>query len=250
MKMLKTMKKPEGFLNAIKKQVKNMKNYMVILPLSAMTLCVALPQGANAQVAIAEVIKAGVKRVIKAVDLRVQRLQNRTIWLQNAQKTLENQLSKLKLGEIADWTERQRDLYERYYRELWEVKSAITYIKRVRELVESQSLLVEEYQWAWGLFTKDRHFSLDELENMKRIYTGILEESIKNVDEILIVVNSFGTQMSDVSRLEIINKATDRINGNLNDLKRFNRQNIGVSLQRANSLDEVSRLKKIYGIEQ
>ena len=88
-----------------------------------------------------EVIKAGVKRVIKAVDLRVQRLQNRTIWLQNAQKTLENQLSKLKLGEIADWTEKQRDLYERYYRELWEVKSAITYIKRVRELVESQSLL-------------------------------------------------------------------------------------------------------------
>ena len=94
---------------------KHMKNYMVILPVSAMTICVSLPKGANAQIAVLEVIKAGVKKVIRAVDLKVQRLQNETIWLQNAQKVLENQLSKLKLTEIADWTERQKELYSDYY---------------------------------------------------------------------------------------------------------------------------------------
>ena len=39
-----------------------------------------------AQDPIIEVIKAGVKKVIKAVDLKIQRLQNKTIWLQNAQR--------------------------------------------------------------------------------------------------------------------------------------------------------------------
>jgi hypothetical protein len=46
------------------------------------------------------VIKQAIIKVIKALDLQVQRLQNKTIWLQNAQKTLENTMSKLQLNEI------------------------------------------------------------------------------------------------------------------------------------------------------
>jgi hypothetical protein len=96
------------------KLIKIMKKYMVILPMSTMTIFVAIPTGATAQIAVVEVIKAGVKKVIKAVDLKVQRLQNETIWLQNAQKSLENQLSKLKLTEIADWANKQKYLYSKY----------------------------------------------------------------------------------------------------------------------------------------
>ena len=153
-----------------------MKKYMVILPFSAMVMCVAIPTGATAQIAVLQVIKAGIKRVIKAVDLKVQRMQNRMVWLQNAQKTLENQLSKLRLGDIADWTEKQRKLYEDYYQELWKVKSAITYIKRIKELSQEQGQLVKEYGWAWERFSKDPNFTPDELENMTTVYSGLLEE--------------------------------------------------------------------------
>ena len=59
-------------------------------------------QHTHAQIPISEIIKAAVKKVIKAVDLKIQRLQNKTIWLQNAQKVLENKMSKLKLTEISD----------------------------------------------------------------------------------------------------------------------------------------------------
>ncbi len=236
-------------VNLAAKIWKLMKSYMIILPISAMTICVSLPKGANAQLAVLEVIKAGVKKVIKAVDLKVQRLQNETVWLQNAQKVLENQLSKLKLTEIADWTQRQKELYSKYYQELWEVKSAITYFKRIRELTAKQVKLVDEYQWAWKLFQQDKHFKVEELENMKNVYSGILDESLKNVDEILLVVNSFKTQMSDGERLEIIAKASDRLDTNFSDLQTFNKQNIGISIQRARSVDEVATLKEIYGIE-
>lgn len=234
-------------LNKIKK---TMKKYMVVLPVSAMTLMVALPTGANAQVAVLEVIKAGVKKVIKAVDLRVQRLQNETIWLQNAQKVLENQLSKLKLGEIADWTEKQRKLYGQYYEELWKVKSAIAYYRRIKDLTEKQVAIVDEYRWAWGLFGKDRHFTPEELQYMETVYSGILDASIRNLDEILLVVNSFKTQMSDAARLEIINEAAKKMDDNYSDLKRFNAQNINLSIQRAGSLDEAASLREIYGIHE
>jgi len=228
--------------------IKRMKKYMVILPMSAMTLFVALPTEANAQIAILEVIQAGIKKVIKAIDLKVQRMQNETIWLQNAQKVLENQLSKLKLTEIADWTEKQKDLYSGYYKELWEIKSVIAYYKRIKDLTEKQVAIVDEYKWAWNLFNKDKHFKPEELEHMQEVYKGILEESVKNLDMILLVVNSFKTQMSDAKRLEIINEAADKMDTNYSDLKQFNTQNSLLSIQRSASLDEAVKLKEIYGI--
>ena len=226
-----------------------MKKFMVILPISAMTIFVSLPTGASAQVAFLEVIKAGVKKVIKAMDLKVQRLQNETIWLQNAQKVLENQLSKLKLGEIAEWTQKQKELYGQYYEELWRVKSAIVYYKRLRELTEVQVRIVEEYHWARNLFTKSGHFSPDELSAMEKVYSGILEVSVKNVDQILSIVSSFKTQMSDAARLELIVAAADAMQENLQDLKRFNRENSLLSIQRARSLEEAAKLREIYGID-
>ena len=203
----------------------------------------------KAQIPIAEIIKASVIKVIKAVDLKIQRLQNKTIWLQNAQKTLENTMSKLKLDEISDWVEKQKQLYKDYYEELQKVKAIISYYKRIKEITEKQVRLVEEYKRAWGLFKQDKHFSAEELSYMSRVYSGILDESVKNLDQIFVVINSFQTQMSDAKRLEIINAAADRIDANYDDLKTFNQQGIVISLQRAKSQNDVDVVKKRYGIQ-
>lgn len=249
-KVRNSLANPGKILGLLTSKIKKlMKNYMVILPVSAMTICVSLPKGANAQIAVLEVIKAGVKKVIRAVDLKVQRLQNETIWLQNAQKVLENQLSKLKLTEIADWTERQKELYTEYYTSLWKVKTAITYYKRVKDLTQKQVAIVDEYKWAWGLFQKDKHFTVDELDQMQRTYLGILEQSVKNLDQVLLVVNSFKTQMSDGKRLEIINVAAAKMEENYTDLRTFNSGNIDLSIKRSASLEEVAKLKELYGID-
>ena len=42
---------------------------------------------------------------------------------------------------------------------------------------------------------------------MQQVYTGILDESVKNIDQLQLVINAFVTQMSDAKRLEIINTA-------------------------------------------
>src|ERR1700733_12667965 len=84
-----------------------------------------LPETGRCQLAILDIIKQGVTKVIKAVDLKLQRLQTETIWLQNAQKVLENAMSKLHLDDIADWVQKQKDLYQGYFDELWEVKEVI-----------------------------------------------------------------------------------------------------------------------------
>lgn len=225
-----------------------LKTYRIVLPLSAALILFSMPDGANAQLAIAEVIKAGVKKVIRAVDLKVQRLQNKTIWLQNAQKVIENELSKFKLGEISDWTEKQRKLYSGYYEELHKVKSVITTYQRIGELARVQGNIVSEYKWAIGKFRRDSHFNADELGHIEEVYGGMLEQSLKNLDQIFMVVNSFKTQMSDAARLELIDAAAEKMEGNYNDLRQFGQQHIALSIQRAKSELEVKTLKLVYEI--
>jgi len=208
----------------------------------------ARPAEKTAALPILEIVKAVTKKVIKAIDLGIQRLQNKTIWLQNAQKQIENTLSKLKLDEISDWTKKQRDLYKDYYEELQKVKSIITYYQRIKEISAKQTRLIDEYEKAWNLIKRDEHFKVSELEYMEKVYDGILGESMNNIDQIFLIIESFTTQMSDLKRLEIINAAADQIDSNYNDLRLFNQQNVLLSLQRAKTDADANKVKQFYGI--
>jgi hypothetical protein len=158
-------------------------------------------------------------------------------------------MSKAKLNDISDWVEKQRTLYKDYFDELQKVKSIISYYKRIKEITEKQVHLVQEYKHAYTLFKQDKHFTAEELAYMGRVYTGILDESVKNIDQIFLVINSFSTQMSDAKRLEIINTAADQIDINYNDLKAFNQQGMLLSLQRAKDQNDVEVIKKLYRLE-
>jgi len=215
----------------------------------AFALLLAIVPASKTEAQILDWIKEATTKVIKAVDLQIQRLQTETIWLQNVQKTVENTMSKLKLDEISDWVEKQKELYADYFDELWKVKSVITYYYKVKEIIDKQKLLVSEYQKAFSLFKQDPNFTPDEIEYMEKVYSGILDQSIKNLDQVFIVINSFSTQMSDEARIEIINQVSDNIEENFSDLRMFNNQNIVVSLQRAKQQNDVNVVKKLYGLE-
>lgn len=226
-----------------------MKILKVTLPVSLAIVLVSFnAERANAQFVVGEVIKLTVTKVIKAIDLKVQRMQNQTIWLQNAQKVLENQLSRLRLTEITDWTGQQRALYSGYYDGLWKVKATIAYYQRIKELTVKQIALVSEYNRAWGMLKQDKHFSGAELSAMQRVYSGILSASVDNLDQILLVVNPGKTQMTDEQRLELVNHAGNRLDENYSDLHRFNTQNQMLSLQRSKALGDTKTTQLLYGI--
>jgi hypothetical protein len=224
-----------------------MRKLLVVLAIGVLGT-MASAQRIQAQTPVLEVIKAGVKKVIIAVDMQIQRQQNKVIWLQNAQKVLENTMSQLKLEEISDWVEKQRMLYRDYYEELYRVKAIISDYQRIKDITQKQVRLMEEYQRAWHLFKQDKHFSPNEIRYMAKVYAGILEESAKNLDQIFLVVQASATQMGDVKRLQIIHAAANQVDANYEDLKMFNQQNILLSLQRAKAQHDVEKVKKLYGL--
>jgi hypothetical protein len=224
-----------------------MKKLLAVV-LLALCFMVSPVQNANAQIPIMEIIKQAVTKVIVAVDLKIQRLQNKTIWLQNAQKVLENKMSELKLTEISDWVEKQRAQYANYFDELWRIKAALAYYQKVKDIIEKQLQLVNEYKGAWALFKQDKNFTADEMDYMQEVYNGIMDESIQNLDQLSLVINAFVTQMSDAKRMEIINEVDHNLDENLSDLREFNNQNKMMSLQRASEKGDIETVRKLYGL--
>lgn len=226
-----------------------MRLYKIVLPISMAVILTALPdKKASAQFVITEVLNQTVGRIIRAIDLEVQRAQNKTIWLQDAQKTIENQLNQLKLSEIAGISRQQETLFSNYYNELFKVKEIISDYEQVRNITLEQEALVREYQSAWAHTHQDKHFTAAERQYISTVYTGILKASIHNLDQLMSLVNSFKTQMSDGKRMELIGKTSRSVTENHNDLKQFNDQNILLSLQRAKDENDLQSTKILYGI--
>lgn len=226
-----------------------MRIYRIVLPISMVVVLTVLPeQKASAQFVVSAVLNETVGKVIRAIDLEVQKAQNQTIWLQNAQKTIENQLNQMKLSQLAGVSKQQDTLFTNYYNELSKVKTIISDYEQVKNITLEQEALVREYTSAWSLVQQDKHFTASELQYIYNVYSGILKASVNNLDQLMNLVQSFKTQMSDGKRMELIHKVSHNVDQNYNDLKQFNNENTMLSLQRAQDENDIQATKNLYGL--
>ncbi|MDB5143050.1 MAG: conjugal transfer protein TraI [Mucilaginibacter sp.] len=203
----------------------------------------------EAQIPVVGIISAAIKKVITALDLKVQQMQNQTIALQNAEQQLENSLSLNKLNDISGWLNKEKDLYKDYYQELAQVKTIIADYDEVKKIISQQKQLLSEYQSGYALFSRDKHFSAEEISYMGDIYGGIFQESLRNLDEVMVAVKTFSTQMDDAERIQRIHKAAGGMQTNLDHLHQFNQQNVTLSLARARDGQDQQSVRQLYGLQ-
>jgi hypothetical protein len=220
-----------------------------LLVAAAFLLLFLLAPSGPASAQVLEIIDEAVKKVLVAADLQVQRLQTQTIWFQEAQKTIENTMEQLDLDDITDWVQRQKDLYGNYYQELWQVKTAFCTYSKVKNLVTRQAQLVGEAQKAWSSIRQDTHFSSTELTYIQNAYTGLINQTARNMADLGLVIQSFLTQMDDAGRLQIIDETADRIDHNYAGLRQFTQQNVLISLQRSKNEQDLQTIRMLYGIQ-
>ena len=202
----------------------------------------------QSQAQLIDAIQQAIIAAIKAADIAVQKAQNATITLQNVQKELENELSSLNLGEIGDWEGKFKDLYSEYYDELKQVKTAIAYYQAITGIIAQQGKLVNEYKQAYALIQKDSHFSASELDYISRVYSGIINESVKSLDQIILVLTSYSLQMTDAARLKLIQSSSGDIEKLTADLRSFNSHTAQMSVQRAKDAADLQAVINLYGL--
>lgn len=204
---------------------------------------------AIADAQVLELVGLITDKVIKAIDLKVQELQNQTINLQIIQKQAENELSRQNLSEINNWVEKQKDLYKDYYASLKQVKPVIAGSNQVLKIMQQQKELATLYHLASSKTRLDNHFTEKEKTGISNQYSNILDESTRNLHRLVQTVNSNTIQLSDADRIKLINQAGNLLEGLLYKLQTIYSRSQQVSLQRAKDQDDINTIKQLYGLQ-
>ena len=195
-----------------------------------------------------DIITQIISTAVRAADLVVQRLQTETIILQEAEQELQNAMSAVQLDDIANWVDDQRSLYAEFFAELGQVKTVISGYYKVAEMVDRQKQILAAYERGLALFRQDTHFSVAELEQIETVYGGILTESGKNLSQLMMVLQSLTTQMTDEQRMAIIDGAAAGMDATYRDLQAYTNGNELLSLQRAQDENDYAVVKQLYGL--
>jgi len=216
----------------------------------ALLLACLAPGGAHAQVLdIISIINAAVKKAIVATDLEVERLQTRTIVVQNAETAAENSMDAEELTDIAGWVRQQKNLFAEYYQELWQVKNALSTYEQVKAMIFKQAQIISGSKQAYGILGQDKHFSAAEVSHMNAVLSGIVSQSMQNIRSLTMVVTALVTRMNDAGRLRIIDATGADIDRNYRDLAQFSQESYLLSMQRAKDENDVMVTKTLYGIQ-
>lgn len=197
-----------------------------------LSFLMGINQPSQAAIPIAEIIRQAVVKIIVAVDLQIQRMQNDTIGLQQVQQKMENVLSESRLEEISSWSQRQKELYGDYYEGLWKVKNVLSQYQRIRDISETQAEMLRAYQKTWNLLISSGQFSMDELNLIQSRYGEILQSSVQNMGQLTELIKSFSFQISDGERLERIHLLDRDMNKNFRDILGMNLQLESLNRQR------------------
>lgn len=172
---------------------------------------------------------------------------------------LKNILSDMKKGyqivsngynSVKQITEGNFSLHDVFINKLMTVNPVIKNYKRVADIIAYQKDMVKEYQQAFSRFNASQVFNKNELKYLLKVYKGLLNQSLQNIDELTTIITSSKLSMSDDERIKIIDRIYEDTSDKLQFLKSFNRKTNVLMLQRNREKDETLHLQNLYQLNK
>jgi DNA repair ATPase RecN len=151
---------------------------------------------------------------------------------------------------IKDISKGNFDLHKTFLDALLQVSPVVKQYKRTSDIINYQLRIVKEYKSALNQFKQDKSFTPEELNYLEKVYSNILDQSLKCLDDLAMVITSGQLRMSDDERLQTIDKIYNSIVDQFSFLKDFNSSTAVLALQRENENRQIEMSKSINGFNK
>jgi hypothetical protein len=84
---------------------------------------------------------------------------------------------------------------------------------------------------------------------MSKVYSNLFQESLKKLDELIMVITAGQLRMSDDERISAIDRIYSEVEDQLHFLRHFNSNTTILSAQRTKEFQEVEISKKLSGVK-
>ncbi|ABQ06556.1 hypothetical protein [Flavobacterium johnsoniae] len=150
---------------------------------------------------------------------------------------------------VKDMSEGNFSLHKTFLDALMQVSPTVKNYKRAGEIVNLQILLVRESKKGLSSFVKSGSFSQRELGYFEKVYGNLLDQSLRNLDQLIMVVTADKLRMSDDERLEAIDAVYLEMQDKISFLRDFNASSSVLLLQRAKESNDVSASKQFHELK-
>jgi len=140
---------------------------------------------------------------------------------------------------VKDMTEGNFSLHKTFLDALMQVSPAVKNYKRVAEIVEYQISIVKESRNGMNRFIKSGNFSGQEINYFEKVYGNLLNQSLRNLDELTIIITADKLRMSDDERLKAVDDIYEEMQDKLLFLRNFNASSNVLALQRSKEKNDV-----------
>ncbi len=173
--------------------------------------------------------------------------------LQQLEKILDNMYKGYKIltkgyNTIKDIAEGNFNLHKAFLDALFAVNRSVRNYKRIPYIIQYQQYLVKEYKRAFNRFKNDPNLTVREIKYLENVYGHLFKQSLRNLDELLMIVTASKLRMSDEERLQAIDRIYLDMENKLVFLKVFNSSTQMLAMQRARENHDVETLQKLYEV--
>lgn len=140
---------------------------------------------------------------------------------------------------VKDMTEGNFSLHKTFLDALMQVSPAVKNYKRVAEIVEYQISIVKESRNGMNRFIKSGNFSGQEINYFEKVYGNLLNQSLRNLDELTMIITADKLRMSDDERLKAVDDIYEQMQDKLLFLRNFNASSTVLALQRSKEKNDV-----------
>jgi hypothetical protein len=148
---------------------------------------------------------------------------------------------------IRDISSGNFNLHKNFLDALMDVSPAVKQYKRIADIINYQLQIVKQYKAAFKQFKEDKNFTVQEIDYIGKVYANLFNESVKNLDELAMVITAGKLRMSDDERMQAIDRIYSSIEDQFSFLQDFNSSTSYLSLQRQSEQTEIEMSRKILG---
>ena len=149
---------------------------------------------------------------------------------------------------IKNISEGNYSIHQLFLDGLMAVNPSVRNYKRIPYIIDYQKLLVKEYKNAYGRFKQDKNFSPQEIEYMVNVYNFLFQASLRNIDDLVMIITATKLRMSDDERMKAIDRIFYDMQSKVIFLRGFNNSTQLLAIQRARAANNVRTLNHIYGL--
>jgi hypothetical protein len=151
---------------------------------------------------------------------------------------------------VKDLAEGNFKLHQLFLDGLLEASPTVKKYKHVGGIITLQLQLVKEYKSSFRQFLSAGVFNSEEIQYLQDVYQNLVDRSLKNLDELLMIITSGQLRMNDAERLNAIDRIYTDMQDKVQFLRYFNDKTTLVILQKKKGLKDVDDLSRLFGIKE